>query len=66
MKQKVSFVLRLTIDLKIWKTGRFLHTLHVFLENEEQTNEKIYRVMFFCSVENDMKKFQALLQKKDT
>ena len=45
-KQKVSFVFRSTKDLQKMLLGKlsFLHTL--FLKNEEQTSEKIYRAMF--------------------
>ena len=38
------------------RTEDFLHTL--FLENEEQTSEKKYTVMFFYLIENHMQKFR--------
>ena len=42
--------------------GGFSHTL--FLENEEQTSEKKYMVMFFYSIENHMQKFRHFWGKK--
>ena len=44
------------------KLRAFLHTL--FLENEEQTSQKKYRVMCFYSIENDMQNFRHFCKKK--
>ena len=46
------------------KMRGFLHIL--FLENEEETSQKIYRVMIIYSVENDMQNFRHFCKKRKT
>ena len=48
--------------MPLGKLRAFLHTL--FLENEEQTSQKKYRVMCFCSTENDMQNFRHFCKKQ--
>ena len=62
-KQKVSFVSHLTIDAA-WKTVRELFCIRYFSKNEEQTSQKIYRVMCFYSIENNMQNFRHFCKKK--
>ena len=48
--------------MPLGKLRAFLHTL--FLENEEQTSQKKYRVMCVYSTENDMQNFRYFCKKQ--